>query len=1349
MRKMMALMSAIASLLVCGGACSQMFDQYGGYTGLKGSNTSGFFRTEKINGRYWLVTPENNVFWSMGICVLQYYDTWGGFCPTLNYYPNPHSNKAKYPGAITEWASAMHDRMDRWGFNTNACWGVANIQNKAECIRDLALCSRANNAGCRMATSDFPDVWDPKWESTCDTTARNQLSANKDNPWTIGAFPYNELHWTNPTGFKSLPDAFIALPPEAHGKQYWVNVFLKQKYVDIAQLNTAWGTSYTDWTDLLSITSLPDDAAYPARLNDKIDFMEEIADRFYSIATFYMRKYDPNHLVFTTRWAMWWQGYGDDYARPFNERIWKKAGQYCDVFANNGYVDFASMESAYQHSSRVFQMSGKPFIVTEHSYLANDSYFAYSPWWVATQMDRGDLYRDQVKKLLDMSVADDPNDPGNPAKICMGIHWFQCYDEPALGRPDGEKAQFGVFNAQDEAFLPFVEMAATVNSQIYDYAVHSTQFDVPGPPTAISPKLDGLQQSERASSFERTYFATELSHGTGEYAEDPAAALGGAWRALAASATPGAYMVYGPYAGANSMWPGVQCTVKYRLKVADNSSTQTVASIDVASNSGSKVYASRNIRGTDFTSANEYQDFTITFTTPNPDRPQWEFRVKFFGIADVYVDTIKVSLTPPALHTAGPLSDSNAATVWSSAEQTTAATNEFCTIYLGAALQQVNYIGITPGSATAAGMPVDFMLQYSADNLTWITIPGQTYFDYKPISGINDFTFEPVTCRYIRLRISRAGADADGKYRVVLGGISVGKTSRTSKPTFSWDYDGSAASYTLLISPIASFPEEQTLRIEGLTSTSYTPDAPLAQGTWYWTVKAVNDAGRGGRYLDTVRFTIDNLSEGEFDHVGALKCERLADWRNTSSADNRGDGYAFGFLDNTIKSEGSHSVRVAITVNSLNKSTSKINDGTNDIPFIYAGKALDYSTFENFTFDIYPKRYCDSTSTIVPSSKYVHFRMVDRSGGVVADAPVDPEGTLPIGQWSTVSIRLSGRRFEVVRIEFYVKCGAQKLTWDERVFFNIDNLLQAPLVDTTPPTAPEFSCAPYTGPDLRVRIVSDDPETGIGQYMYAVGTEPFMDDLVGWTESPGADVVVPGIGLSNGEDCYVTAISFNGVNLISDISVSGPIRRVDMCANANDVRKLQEGQWVALEEHSVTAVFPGRFYIEHPTRCAGIGVESVDTVQPGDLLSVYGAVGLQGREVVINGSPWNPRPGEVLSPVAMNNIASGGGGVGLQESPIDDAAAGRSSMGLCNLGTLVRVYGRVTYVDDSGAFFYIDDGSGIADGSGHAGIRVSAGGFSLPDKGAHVRATGVITVTDVAGRCARLLRPRSQSDLVF
>lgn len=1344
----------LAVFTLGGLAAAQMFDQYGGYTGLKGSNTSGFFRVEKINGRYWLVTPENNVFWSTGICVLQYYDTWGGYCPVTGQYPNPYSNKAKYPGGISEWATVMKSRLDRWGFNTNACWGVANIANHTECIRDLSLNSRAPNYGCRMVTADFPDVWDPKWEITCDTVAKNQLSANKNNPWTIGSFPYNEVHWSNPYGgFKTLPDAYIALPPEAYGKRYWVNDFLKGKYATIADLNAAYGTNFASFDDLLSVTSLPDDAAYPARLNDKIDFMEAIADKYYSVCTYYMRKWDPNHLVFSTRWAMWWQGYGDPYTRSFNERIWRAAGRYCDVFANNGYVDFASVEANYQHCSRVFQNSKKPFIVTEHSALAEDSYFAIGSGWLATQMDRGNWYYDQVKKLLDTGVNDDPNDPGNPAKICMGIHWFQCYDEPSLGRPDGEKAQFGVFNCQDEAFLPFVEMAATVNSQIYNYAVNGTPFDIPAAPTAVSPIAISLQQSEKASSFERVTYSNDpdYRHSTGSLVDDPAARKGKAWCATTAGSTANVYMVYGPYWPAKSLWPGTSCSVTFRLKVSDNTSANNVAKIDVTSGSGAQVHASRDLKGTDFSAPNAYQDFTLTFTTPNPAPDKWEFRVCFYKVADVYVDTITVAHSTTSSYVAGPISDGVDHTVWSSVGHNSATATEWATIYLGSSAVQVDRLTVFSPTSTAVGMPIDFELQYSTDGSNWSTIPGQVYVNYTPHIGTHDFTFEPVTCKYLRLYATRLGQDSDGKYRLVLGGIDVTPAVQTATPTLRWTYNGTPLNYTLLLSPVAHFPEEQTIKIEGITGTSYTPTVPLAQGTWYWTVKATNQAGRQGKYLTTVKFDIGHLANSEFDHIAALRCERVCDWRNVSNRDTSGDGYSFAFLDNSIKLEGQSSLRVAITVNSLNKTTGQMNTGTSDVPFRYAGRALDCSGLSSFSFDIYPKRFCDTTATIVPSSKYVWFRMVDLSGNVVADQAVDPNGVLPIGQWSTVTVPLSGRRCQVTRIEFYVKAGASKLTWDERVFFNIDNLTQAPVADMTPPSTPNISSAGYTiDGNISAFIASEDPESGVVEYRYAIGSAPGLDDIVGW-KSNGAspNVAESGVVSVDGQSCYVSAKAVNSIGMESWVGTSSAITKVKLVAGLRAAKTHPMGSWIALRDQVVTASFPGRFYVEQPDRSAGIGVLSTDSVTIGDRVTVYGQTQVLGHEAVISGHAADTRAGEPLEPVAMTNASTGGGSTGIQEAPTDDAGANRCAVGLSNVGCLVRTFGNASYVDPTGEFFYLDDGSGISDGSGYTGIRVLTSGLLVPVEETFARVTGILGVTDLGGRCIRLLRPRAISDLVY
>jgi hypothetical protein len=75
----------------------------------------------------------------------------------------------------------------------------------------------------------------------------------------------------------------------------------------------------------------------------------------------------------------------------------------------------------------------------------------------------------------------------------------------------------------------------------------------------------------------------------------------------------------------------------------------------------------------------------------------------------------------------------------------------------------------------------------------------------------------------------------------------------------------------------------------------------------------------------------------------------------------------------------------------------------------------------------------------------------------------------------------------------------------------------------------------------------------------------------------------------------------------------------------------------------------------------------------------------------------------------------------------------------------VRVSGRVTHSADG--WFYLDDGSGTDDGSGHTGIRVLLWSGSSPAAGEFVRVTGVSSAIRIGGSIRRLLRVAAPSDI--
>ena len=61
----LALATAIF-LSLCSTSFSQDLDTYGGFTDITGKKT-GFFHTQKIDGRWWLVTPEGHGFFGIGL----------------------------------------------------------------------------------------------------------------------------------------------------------------------------------------------------------------------------------------------------------------------------------------------------------------------------------------------------------------------------------------------------------------------------------------------------------------------------------------------------------------------------------------------------------------------------------------------------------------------------------------------------------------------------------------------------------------------------------------------------------------------------------------------------------------------------------------------------------------------------------------------------------------------------------------------------------------------------------------------------------------------------------------------------------------------------------------------------------------------------------------------------------------------------------------------------------------------------------------------------------------------------------------------------------------------------------
>ena len=158
--------------------------------------------------------------------------------------------------------------------------------------------------------------------------------------------------------------------------------------------------------------------------------------------------------------------------------------------------------------------------------------------------------------------------------------------------------------------------------------------------------------------------------------------------------------------------------------------------------------------------------------------------------------------------------------------------------------------------------------------------------------------------------------------------------------------------------------------------------------------------------------------------------------------------------------------------------------------------------------------------------------------------------------------------------------------------------------------------------------------------------------------------------------------------------------------------------------------FADGFYVGATDKSAGIAVKydsnGGPAVTAGDQLDVIKGTltTTSGERILQNALVSGITHGrEIPGPVYLGSATLGG------ESRYEATPSVLGGTGVYNLGMLVTVCGNVTYKDPAGAFFYVDDGSGLQDGSDRIGVRVSVTGLA-------------------SGNTVRCVRPRSQSDIV-
>ena len=418
-------------------------DRFGGWAAGPQLKATGFFRTEKIDGKWWLVDPDGHLFFSHGVnCgwelaatgvsgreeyfeklqpkegatkqfwTLHKRPSFRNFYSDTNNVPYWTFSFCGYDLWLKHgdnWRKANVEnsarRMLAWGLNTTTgTQPELRKMHKVPYVTSIGPRSRAIE-GANGYWGKLLDPFAPEFEESCRQVAKRAQEAGT-NEWCLGWTSNNELSWGR--NGASLARDVLSSPDDQPAK--------------IALLK------------ILSEKGLTPETA------QEEDFRllgEAVAEKYYSTVRAAIKSVAPNHLYIGDR---------NDKKNPETLRV---ASRYLDVVTVNTYD--------YQPTVQLPKGSeDKPMLVTEFHFGCYDTgYFYASLIPVKDQKTRAQCYRDYV-----FSAVDNPN--------YVGVHWFCWRDCSITGQlGEGANAQCGLVSTTDIPYQELVGAIKDVSATMY------------------------------------------------------------------------------------------------------------------------------------------------------------------------------------------------------------------------------------------------------------------------------------------------------------------------------------------------------------------------------------------------------------------------------------------------------------------------------------------------------------------------------------------------------------------------------------------------------------------------------------------------------------------------------------------------------------------------------------------------------------------------------------------------------------------------------------------------------------------------------------------------------------------
>ena len=460
------------------------FDEYGAWKSGPQLKATGYFRVEKVDGRWWFVAPNGKLFFSTGMDCVNYGDptfitgretmfTWlpregealakhyghasgAHMGPikegrTFNFYAANLERKygENYP---SRWREQTLRRLRSWGFNTIGNWSLWEWHRNGQ----MPYVATAGVWGHHRRVPSGSDYWgqmhdpfDPQFVANARASIAPVAERVRDDPWCVGFFIDNELSWAGQGeegGRYGLAYGALSLSADASPAKRAFLEQLRAKYGSIERLNEAWSARYESWDALKPPVQLPPQPT-PARQQDFSEFVRAFARRYFQTIRDILRELAPNHLYLGCRFA--W--YSLDAVAV--------AAELCDVLSFNIYAP------KLDHRAYSFlNPFDKPVIIGEFHFGALDrGMFHTGLVAAANQRERARMYEDYVNSALDHPLF-------------VGCHWFQYIDQPLTGRWfDGENYNIGFVSITDTPYPEMVAAARKTHGAMYRRRGRSTR----------------------------------------------------------------------------------------------------------------------------------------------------------------------------------------------------------------------------------------------------------------------------------------------------------------------------------------------------------------------------------------------------------------------------------------------------------------------------------------------------------------------------------------------------------------------------------------------------------------------------------------------------------------------------------------------------------------------------------------------------------------------------------------------------------------------------------------------------------------------------------------------------------